>query len=90
MRCGKVSEKILGILRDDLKAVYTASEADIRNAIRILWLKAGQKVEGAGALPLTVLANNPMGYRKRHVVLILSGGNIDDHLWNEIVGTTVQ
>jgi len=59
-------------------------EESIKEAIRLLWEKDNQVVEGAGAVGPAVVIENKEQFKNRKTVIIISGGNIDDKLFDEI------
>jgi threonine dehydratase len=90
----KPSPRMADLLRSRLDLVVKVTERSAGRAVLELLDRAGQRVEGAGALPLAGLQRaladlerNPAlrgVARPKKVVLVLSGGNIDqaklDHL----------
>jgi threonine dehydratase len=78
-----VSPITFGILRDRSAAVLTASEDEVKNAVRWAWEHHQLVVEPGGAIALAaVLAGKvePAG-----AVVVLSGGNIDPALHQRLV-----
>ncbi len=78
--------KMLSLLRSRLDLVVRVSEKSIERSILSLMRKEGLRIEGAGALPLAGLEQALSDLRRgkvqgvgrpRKVVLVLSGGNID-------------
>lgn len=65
------------LLRDGVERVELVSEAAIAEAIVRLMESEKTLVEGAGAVGLAALMQNPGRYAGRNVGLLLSGGNID-------------
>ena len=57
--------------------VVSVDEEELANAVLLLLEIEKTVVEGAGAAPLAALLNRPLGLAGGHVVLVLSGGNID-------------
>ena len=58
----------------------TVSDEEITNAILLLLEIEKTVVEGAGAVPLAVLASRAVALEGRTVALAVSGGNIDVNL----------
>ena len=52
-------------------------EKSIRDAIRFLWEKEGQIVEGSGAVPIAALIEKKIQKPKKKIVAVISGSNID-------------
>lgn len=65
------------IIQQYVDDVVTVRDEDILRAIVLLVERAKLVTEGAGAAPLAALLSGTVAARNRHVVLILSGGNID-------------
>jgi threonine dehydratase len=57
--------------------VVTVDEEELANAVLLLLEIEKTVAEGAGAAPLAALLNRSLGLTGGHVVLVLSGGNID-------------
>ena len=57
--------------------VVAVDEEELANAVLLLLEIEKTMAEGAGAAPLAALLNRPLGLAGGHVVLVLSGGNID-------------
>lgn len=88
------SDKMVDLLRSRLDLVVKVPEKRVGKAVLELLDEAGQRIEGAGALPLAGLdlALKDLGRtaslkgiaRPKKVVLVLSGGNIDQHKIDEL------
>jgi threonine dehydratase len=76
----RVGEQTLPLARRYVDAVVTVSEEEIANAILLLLEIGKTVVEGAGAVPLAVLASREVALEGRTVALVVSGGNIDVNL----------
>ncbi len=82
-RPGKETFKIL---LEVLDGQISVSEVAIKNAIKLFYETHNIKVEGAGALPLAAILERPALIDKgANCVLIVSGGNIDDERFKEII-----
>ncbi|MDX2166339.1 MAG: pyridoxal-phosphate dependent enzyme [Deltaproteobacteria bacterium] len=69
------------IVRDQVAAVVTVSEAEIVAAMRLLWERAKLLVEPSAAVALAAVLSPAFPATQRRVGIILSGGNVDlDHL----------
>ena len=73
-----------GITQKNVNEVILVKEESIKEAIRLLWEKDNQVVEGAGAVGPAVVIENKEQFKNRKTVIIISGGNIDDKLFDEI------
>jgi threonine dehydratase len=62
-------------------------EETINEAIRLLLIRQHQVVEGAGAVGVSAIMENPERFRGRRVGILISGGNIDNHILKELVCT---
>ena len=89
----KPDPKMVDLLRTRLDMVVKVSERRTERAILDLMKATGSRVEGAGALPLAGLQKALSDLRRpglRHlpkpkkVVLVISGGNIDQHKLDDI------
>jgi threonine dehydratase len=67
----------LDLVRKFVDRMVLVKEASIRQAIRYLWEKQGQIVEGSGAASLAALFDNNSLVSAGKTVLVLSGANID-------------
>jgi threonine dehydratase len=72
------------ITQKNVNKVILVKEESIKEAIRLLWEKDNQVVEGAGAVGTALLIENKEQFRNKKTVVVISGGNIDDELFNEI------
>jgi len=73
------------IIKNNVDEVILVKEETIREAIRLLWEKDNQVVEGAGAVGPAALIENRKQFKNKKIVAVISGGNIDDDLFNEII-----
>jgi len=67
--------------------VITVSEDEIRAAIRLYYTATHNLVEGAGAAALAALMQEHTAMAGRTVGVVLSGGNIDRALYQEIISS---
>eukprot|EP00294_Goniomonas_avonlea_P016753 CAMPEP_0114539310 /NCGR_PEP_ID=MMETSP0114-20121206/170_1 /TAXON_ID=31324 /ORGANISM="Goniomonas sp, Strain m" /LENGTH=315 /DNA_ID=CAMNT_0001723405 /DNA_START=9 /DNA_END=953 /DNA_ORIENTATION=+ len=69
------------VIRDVLDAVVTVTDAEIVEAMRLLFERAKQVVEPSGAASVAVAMSKTFqdgpGAHKKKVVVVLSGGNLD-------------
>jgi threonine dehydratase len=69
--------------------IVTVSEEEIRNATRRLLLKAKLVIEPSGALPFAAFLHRQMELPPAlNIVMVLSGGNIEPAILQEILATT--
>lgn len=72
------------IVQKNVDEVILVREETIKEAIRLLWEKDNQVVEGAGAVGPAALIENREQFKNKRIVAVITGGNIDDDLFNEI------
>jgi len=72
------------IVQKNVNKVILVKEESIKEAIRLLWEKDSQVVEGAGAVGPAVVIENREQFKNKKTVIIISGGNINDELFNKI------
>jgi len=72
------------ITQKNANKVILVKEESIKKAIRLLWEKDNQVVEGAGAVGPAVVIENKEQFKNKKTVIIISGGNIDNKLFDEI------
>jgi threonine dehydratase len=63
--------------------VVTVSDAQLRDAMQVLWREAGIRAEGAGAAALAAALGRPESDAR--ALCIVSGGNIDPAIWSQWV-----
>jgi threonine dehydratase len=90
-----IAEAVAGGLEDNsltfeliqkyVDSLLTVTEEAIIQAIIICFRHHRQQVEGAGALSLAGLRTYPELFSCRKLVAIVSGGNIEDGLWEKLV-----
>ena len=71
---GEITFKIIQQYVDD---IITVTEAEIVNAMRLLWERLKIVVEPSGAVPLAGLIKMRESLQDKNVGVILSGGNVD-------------
>jgi len=72
------------ITQKNVDEVILVKEETVKQAIRLLWEKDNQIVEGAGAVGPAVVLENKEQFKNKKTVIIISGGNINDELFNKI------
>lgn len=73
------------LIRNYVDRVLTVEEETIYQAIRLLFHHHREKVEGAGALALAGLLSQPEIFSGKKVVAVVSGGNIEEALFQKII-----
>jgi threonine dehydratase len=74
-----------GIIREHVTDIWTASDHDLRGAIRVIASTMKQIVEPTGVLGFAAAVNQRESLRGKRVGIVLSGGNIDPALLSEIL-----
>ncbi|HYD51514.1 MAG TPA: pyridoxal-phosphate dependent enzyme, partial [Gemmatimonadaceae bacterium] len=83
---GQIDEEAFDIGLHALDAMATVSEEAIGRAIRHLATAHGARVEGAGAVGVAALMERAFAEPPRlPLVVIVSGGNIDEGRWKAVV-----
>ncbi len=57
--------------------IYTASEQEIIDAMKLTWKHLRVVMEPSSAVPLATVLKNPNAFRGKRVGLIITGGNVD-------------
>ena len=65
--------------------IILVQEESIKKAITLLWREEGQIVEGAGAVGIAYILESNQKFANKDVVVIISGGNIDNSLFKELI-----
>jgi len=72
-----LGDRGFAVIRRQVDGILTATEAEILDAMRLLWERVKIVVEPSGAVPLAPLLGGSFAARGLRVGVILSGGNID-------------
>ena len=67
--------------------VVLVREETLRQAVYLLWKNEKQVVEGSGAAGVAMLLENKDSFAGQSVVVVLTGGNIDDSLFQSIIAS---
>ncbi len=70
------------VIREHAASVVTVAESEIETAIREIYEKTGRRIEGAGAIAYAAWKQHGQNYRNPAV--IVSGGNIDDDVFQRL------
>ncbi len=81
---GSVTFDLCKRLVDDFILVQ---ESTIIDAIRLLLTRQHQIVEGAGAVGVAAIIENPERFQNRRIGVLISGGNLDTELLREVLRT---
>jgi threonine dehydratase len=79
------NEAALAAINAGAARIVTVAEAEIRQAIRILYSDTHNLAEGAGAAALAAALKERNRWRGKRVAVIQSGGNVDRALFAEIL-----
>jgi threonine dehydratase len=83
---GQVDDEGVLIGRFALDEIVVVTEREIAESMRWLARMHGARVEGSGAVSVAALLTR--GGWDGPVTAIVSGGNVDQSVWNDIVGET--
>lgn len=72
-----LSEKTLRIIREHVKEIITVSDAEIIEAMRLVWERMKIIVEPSGAVPLAAILKRKADFTGKRIGVIFSGGNVD-------------
>ncbi|UCE09013.1 MAG: pyridoxal-phosphate dependent enzyme [Candidatus Thorarchaeota archaeon] len=73
------------LIAQNVDELVLTEEVTVAKAIRLLWLEHNQIVEGAGATSIGPIVEDPERFKGMTVVAIVSGGNIEQSLYDRIV-----
>jgi len=73
------------IVQQYVDEIFLVREESIRHAVYVLWENEKQVVEGSGAAAVALLLENKDLFVDKTVVLVLTGGNIDDALFQNLL-----
>jgi threonine dehydratase len=84
--CREPPAEALDIIRQGAARIVRVSEDEIAEAIRVYYATTHNLAEGAGAAPLAALMKEAPHYAGKRVGLVLTGGNIDMPVLQDILG----
>jgi threonine dehydratase len=73
------------VIEKKVDEILTVEEDEIASAILLLMERKRVVAEGAGATPLAALLSKTGRIKRKKIVLVISGGNIDVHLLDRII-----
>jgi threonine dehydratase len=85
MACREPRADALATIASGAARIVRVEEAEIAEAIRLLWTTTHNVAEGAGAAPLAALIKERDRMRGKRVALVLSGGNIDSEMVRSVL-----
>jgi len=74
-----------GIIQQHVNEVTLVREESIRHAVCQIWKNMAQKIEGSGAVGIALLQENPELFKGKTLALIVTGGNIDESLLENLL-----
>lgn len=72
-----LGDKTFDIIQRELEAVFTVSEAEIVQAMRLIWERMKIIIEPSCAVPLAALLRKRSLFEGQRVGIVLTGGNVD-------------
>jgi len=75
------------IAKNCVDRILLVKEATIRKAVYLLWTHDRQMVEGSGAAAIAPILEDSKLFESKTVVSLITGGNIDDDLFKEILAS---
>jgi len=74
-----------GIIQKYVDELFVVREESIRHAVYLLWENDKQVMEGSGATSVALLSENKDLFVGKTVALVLTGGNIDESLFQTLL-----
>jgi len=75
----------VALINAGAERIVTVTEEEIKSAVRAYYSDTHNLAEGAGAAPLAALIKEKDKMAGKKVGLVLSGGNIDRELYQQIL-----
>lgn len=72
-----LSPRTFNIIKNHVADIFTVSDAEIVNAMKLIWERMKIVVEPSGAVPLAVVLKNMDYFKGSRIGIIVSGGNVD-------------
>lgn len=72
-----IGEKNFGILKEHVKEVFTVSDKEIIEAMKLIWERMKIVIEPSCAVPFASILKNKETFKNKRVGVILTGGNVD-------------
>jgi threonine dehydratase len=73
------------VLKDGISRIIEVPEANIEEALRLLFSLANLKAEPTGSLAVAALLTEPDSFRGREVCCVVSGGNVDPTIYQRVI-----
>jgi len=84
---GNVGTITFEIVQEYVDCIMLVKEDTIRNAVCLLWAHDKQIIEGSGAAAVAPVIENKSLFKDKHVVSVVTGGNIDNELFQSILAS---
>jgi threonine dehydratase len=88
--CRKPEEESLEFLLQNLERAVRVSDAEVAEAMKIMFTDTHNVVEGAGAAPLAAALKEKDALRGKRVALIATGANVDHDVFAKVLQGTWQ
>lgn len=72
-----LGDKTFPIIQEHVKAIFTVSDQEIAEAMRLVWERMKIIIEPSSAVPLAALLKHKAQFAGKKTGIILSGGNVD-------------
>lgn len=72
-----IGQKNFEILKNHVKEVFTVSEEEIIQAMKLIWERMKIVIEPSCAVPFAAILKNKVVFEGKNVGVILTGGNVD-------------
>ncbi|WP_436514594.1 threonine ammonia-lyase [Ekhidna sp. To15] len=72
-----IGKKNFEILKEHVKEVFTVSEEEIIDAMKLIWERMKIVIEPSCAVPFAAILKNKSAFEGKRVGVILTGGNVD-------------
>jgi threonine dehydratase len=73
------------LIQEFTDQIILVKENSIKKAIKLLWQNEKEISEGAGAVGLAAILENKERFKDKITVVIISGGNVDDDIFQKII-----
>jgi threonine dehydratase len=85
MACRVPEAEALGVIRREVDDVLAVSDAEVAAAMRMLYTATHNVAEGAGAASLAAAGQQRERWRGRTIGVTLCGGNVDRHVFSQVL-----
>lgn len=72
-----LGERDFSVIRERVDAIATATEAEILDAMRLIWERLKIVIEPSSAVPVAAILNGQIDVKGKAIGVILTGGNVD-------------